>query len=223
MDKQLKSRFKQVLQNYADVIRERDAALLREKMAREQFETSFRAAVDNVILPAAATEALKAGGTPVDDAIETTPSFHGREPSISAVSLPPAPKSRFEKDPVNEPPSAVEPLGAETTPRRRSLDPEIVPPPPTSVRPHIFTPILIILTVGCAAIVGLTMISAFQPDAHPPKRTSESIPAAASTFNNAGSEPRLVVDVQKAFANEPLSLGSPLTLRQVTSPFCSPA
>ncbi len=54
MDKQLKSRFEQVLQNYADVIRERDAALLREKMAREQFETSFRAAVDNVILPAAA-------------------------------------------------------------------------------------------------------------------------------------------------------------------------
>ncbi len=54
MDKQLKSRFEQVLQQYADVIRERDAALLREKTAREQFETSFRAAVDNVILPATA-------------------------------------------------------------------------------------------------------------------------------------------------------------------------
>jgi len=54
MDEQLKSRFQQVLQRYADIIRERDAVLLREKTAREQFETSFRATVDNVILPAAA-------------------------------------------------------------------------------------------------------------------------------------------------------------------------
>jgi hypothetical protein len=35
MDEQLKSRFEQVLQHYADVIRERDDALLREKKARE--------------------------------------------------------------------------------------------------------------------------------------------------------------------------------------------
>jgi predicted double-glycine peptidase len=54
MDEQLKSRFEQVLQHYADVLRERDDALLREKKAREQFEASFRAAVDNVIFPAAA-------------------------------------------------------------------------------------------------------------------------------------------------------------------------
>jgi hypothetical protein len=53
MDEQIKSRFEQVLRHYADVISERDAAQLREKTAREQFETSFRAAVDNVILPAA--------------------------------------------------------------------------------------------------------------------------------------------------------------------------
>ena len=38
MDDQLKSRFEQVLQRYADVLRERDDALLREKKAREQFE-----------------------------------------------------------------------------------------------------------------------------------------------------------------------------------------
>jgi endo-alpha-1,4-polygalactosaminidase (GH114 family) len=54
MDEQLKSRFEHVLQQYAEVIKERDAALLREKTAREQFEVSFRSAVDNVILPAAA-------------------------------------------------------------------------------------------------------------------------------------------------------------------------
>jgi TPR repeat protein len=63
---------------------------------------------------------------------------------------------------------------------------------------------LIVLLVGCAAVIGLTMIFAVQPDAQRPKRTSESIPTA--TLSKAGSEPRLVVDVQKAFANEPLSL-----------------
>ncbi|HJZ16725.1 MAG TPA: hypothetical protein VJ251_14875 [Stellaceae bacterium] len=85
------------------------------------------------------------------------------------------------------------------------LDPEIVPPPPAGARPHIVAPMLIVLLVGCAAVIGLTMISALQPDAHRPKRTSESIPRP--TLSKAGSEPRLVVDVQKAFANEPLSLG----------------
>jgi hypothetical protein len=53
IDEQLKSRFEQVLQHYAAVIKERDDTLLREKKAREQFEASFRAAVDKVILPAA--------------------------------------------------------------------------------------------------------------------------------------------------------------------------
>jgi len=54
MDEQLKSRFRHVLQNYAEVIKGRDAALLREKTARDRFEGSFRAAVDGIILPAAA-------------------------------------------------------------------------------------------------------------------------------------------------------------------------
>jgi len=53
MDEQLKSRFKKVLEHYAGVIKERDDALIREKMAREQFEASFRTVVDRVILPAA--------------------------------------------------------------------------------------------------------------------------------------------------------------------------
>jgi hypothetical protein len=56
MDEELKSRFEQVLQHYSDVIKERDDALLREKKAREQFEASFRTAVDNVIFPAAAAQ-----------------------------------------------------------------------------------------------------------------------------------------------------------------------
>jgi hypothetical protein len=161
---------------------------------------------------AAATESLGAAGSPVDDAIETTHSFRDREPSVSALSLPPAPKLRSEGHPVDEPPPPTSPpwlahdVDRTAQRRRLPLDPGIAPPP-TGVRPDIVTPILIVLIAGCAAVVGLTMISAFQPDAHPPRRTSESIPTAASTVNKAGSEPRLVVDVQKAFANEPLSLG----------------
>jgi hypothetical protein len=159
---------------------------------------------------AAAAESLCAGDIPIDDAIGTAPSLPDREPSFSAPALPPAPKLRLERDSVNEP-SAFDPPQldhhlAETAPRRRlRLDPEIVPPPPAGARPHIVAPMLIVLLVGCAAVIGLTMISAVQPDAHRPKRTSEGIPT--STLSKAGSVPRLVVDVQKAFANEPLSLG----------------
>ena len=160
---------------------------------------------------AAAAESLCAGDTPIDDAIGTAPSLPDREPSFSAPSLPPAPKLRLERDPVRGPSSAFDPPRldhhlAEAAPRRRlRLDPEIVPPPPAGARPHIVAPMLIVLLVGCAAVIGLTMISALQPDAHRPKRTSESIPTP--TLSKAGSVPRLVVDVQKAFANEPLSLG----------------
>ena len=159
---------------------------------------------------AAAAELFSAGDTPIDAAIGTTPSMPDQEPSISAPSLPPATKLRLERDPVNEPPSAFDPPRldhhlAEPAPRRRlRLDPEIVPPPPAGARPHIVAPMLIVLLVGCAAVIGLTMISALQPDAHRPRRTSESIP---NPTLKAGSEPRLVVDVQKAFANEPLPLG----------------
>ncbi len=50
-----------------DLIKERDAALLREKTARQQFETSFRTAVDNVILPAAAPSRRFGFGPRLDD------------------------------------------------------------------------------------------------------------------------------------------------------------
>ena len=45
---------------------------------------------------AAAAELLCAADTPIDDAIGTAPSQPDREPSISAASLPPAPKLRLE-------------------------------------------------------------------------------------------------------------------------------
>ena len=151
---------------------------------------------------AAVTEPPTVADTPVNDTIGTAPSLPDQEPSISASSLPPAPNLRT----VIEPSAAFAPPWLRTAPRRRlRLDPEIVPPPPAGARPHIVVPMLIVLMVGCTAVIGLTMISALQPDAHRPKRTSESIPTP--TLSKAGSVPRLVVDVQKAFANEPLSLG----------------
>jgi hypothetical protein len=122
---------------------------------------------------AAAAVSLSAGETPIDDAIRTTPSLPDQHPSISGLSLPPAPKLRFERDPVSEPPSGFKPPWlnhhlAENAPRRRlHLDPEIVPPP-AGARPHIVAPMPIVLMVGCAAVNGLTMISAFQPDARWP-------------------------------------------------------
>jgi hypothetical protein len=81
----------------------------------------------------------------------------------------------------------------------------------------ILRPTFLVASAGAAFLVGELPVWAQQPQspslssevrrAHPPKRTSEKIPTVGSMFNKAGSEPRLVVDVQRAFANEPLSLG----------------
>ena len=148
---------------------------------------------------AAVTELPTVADTPVNDTIGTAPSLPDQEPSISASSLPPAPNLRS----VIEPSAAFAPPWLRTAPRRRlRLDPEIVPPPPAGARPHIVVPMLIVLMVGCTAVIALTMITAFQPDARSPKRTTESIPTAAPTFDKPGIEPRLVVDFQKALANE---------------------
>jgi hypothetical protein len=153
---------------------------------------------------AAATEPRSAANTPINDAIVTAPSLADQGPSNSAPSLPPATNLRS----VIEPSAAFTPPWLRTASEHRlRLDPEIVPPPPVGARPHIVAPMLIALIVGFAAVIGLTMISAFQPDNHRPKRTTESIPAAAPKFDKPAIEPRLVVNFQKTFANEPLSLG----------------
>jgi hypothetical protein len=153
---------------------------------------------------AAATEPPSASDTPVNEPIATAPSLPDQEPSIPAPSLPPAPNLTS----VIESTAAFAPPWLRTTPRRHHLDPEAVPPPAAGVRLHIVAPMLVVLMVGCAAVIGLTMISAIQPDAHRPKRTTESIPTVGPTFDKSVIEPRLVVDVQKAaFANEPLLLG----------------
>ena len=89
----------------------------------------------------------------------------------------------------------------------------------------ILRPTFLVASAGAAFLVGELPVWAQQPQspslssevrrAHPPKRTSGKIPTVGSMFNKAGSEPRLVVgseprlvvDVHRAFANEPLSLG----------------
>jgi hypothetical protein len=55
---------------------------------------------------AVAAESLSAGDTPIDDAIGMMRSLPHQEPSISAASLPPAPKLRLERDPVSGLPCA---------------------------------------------------------------------------------------------------------------------
>jgi hypothetical protein len=161
--------------------------------------------------PSAATAVrLSSGDAPIDDVIGTSSGLaEERERKWQALHQA-LTVLRSERELVSGPPFAFKPQLdhhlAEPSPRRRlRLDPEIVPPPPAGVRPRIVAPTLIVLLVGCAAVVGVTM--ALQSDAHWPKRTSESIPTAAPRFDKARSEPRLVVDVQKAFADEPLSLG----------------
>jgi hypothetical protein len=164
----------------------------------------------------AATEPPTAADTPTHEDIGTAPSLPDQPPaaneplslldqkrSVSASSLPQAANLKS----VIEPSSAFTPPWLRTAPRHRlRLDPELVPPPQPGVKPRIVAPMLIVLMAGCAAVVGLTMIS-FQPDAHRPKRTTENIPTVAPKFDRLGTEPRLVVNFQKTFANEPLSLG----------------
>jgi len=153
--------------------------------------------------PPAANEPPTAADIPSNDTIGTAPSLLDQKRSVSASSLPPAANLKS----VIEPSAAFTPPWLRTAPRHRlRLDPEIVPPPPPGVQPRIVAPMLIVLMAGCAAVVGLTMIS-FQPDAHRPKRTTENIPTVAPKFDRLGTEPRLVVNFQKTFANEPLSLG----------------
>jgi hypothetical protein len=100
---------------------------------------------------------------------------------------------------------------AETALRRSSsLDPDIVPAPPKDLRRPIAGPLLASLTVVCAAIAAcwFTIAPGFQPGSSA-KRTLDSVPVVTRAINEPASvpRPRLAFENQKAFANEPLSLG----------------
>jgi hypothetical protein len=106
---------------------------------------------------------------------------------------------------------------AQSGPRRRfRLEPEVVPQPPNAARRRVVGPMLVAAMILGAAIIAyaFTVMPAFHPDAQPSKRASVAaampVPAVAPTPHEPESEPppaRLVVENQKAFSNEPLSLG----------------
>lgn len=94
-----------------------------------------------------------------------------------------------------------------------SLDPDVVPDPPTSVRLLNLSSTLFrfSLMAMLAAIVayGITMVPSFQPGTTTPKVARDSN-ASAGPHDPASERPRLsrlVLEDQRAFANEPLGLG----------------
>ncbi len=172
-------------------------------------------------------ESVGAAETRIDDAIkaaiELARSLADPEPAAAGPSLPPAANLRL---PIGAlPPGPDDPLlhghFAEGGPRRRlRLEPDMVPDPPNAA-PRRIAPILVAAIVLGAAIIayGFTVMPGFRSDGRPPSRASVPVtaaapvaaPAAAPTVNEAetaASPPiRLVVENQKAFSNEPLSLG----------------
>jgi hypothetical protein len=102
---------------------------------------------------------------------------------------------------------------AETAlPRSSSLDPDIVPAPPKDLRRPIAGPMLASLAVACAAIAAywFTIAPGFQPVSSA-KHMLDRVPVVTRAINEPAGVPRpllrLAFENQKAFANEPLSLG----------------
>jgi TPR repeat protein len=170
---------------------------------------------------AAATESTRAADARIDDAIQAIIDL-GRSfrdaPLAAADSYPPAGNFEPERtDFADRRPYLSEPRWLDRDFdetgrwRRFHLDPQMVPPPPGGTRRHIVAPLLFAVMAACAAVIGLAMISAFQPGARWAKGASDRTPAVTQPANDVASDPRppvrLVVENQRAFANEPLSLG----------------
>jgi hypothetical protein len=151
----------------------------------------------------------------------TKPTTDGPEPPVDTPSISPTANLRLPHTEDRSPPLGSPLLHDhfnESGPRRRSrLEPEVVPQPPNAARRRIAAPMLVAAMVLGAVIIayGVTIMPGFQLDGRSQMRTSVPaevpVPAAAPTLNEAesGSSPpaRLVVENQKAFSNEPLSLG----------------
>ncbi len=161
--------------------------------------------------------------TRVNDAMPeaTEPPFDDPEPAPPTVSSPQSsPPLSAEGETIDWPPPSSDlrrsGSGRAGTISRRHwrLDPDIVPEPPAGPpRRAVFVMLArFSLVVGFAAILayGVTMISS-GPDAHWLKRKGVDMAAIAPSSQSAGSEPRepprLVVEDQQVFANEPLPLG----------------
>jgi TPR repeat protein len=156
------------------------------------------------------------------------------DPEPAAPTLPPTANLRL---PIGGLPSRPDdpPLQgyfAEPGPRRRFLlEPEVVPQPANAARRRAVAPMLVAAMVLGAAIIayGFTIMPGFQVDSRSARRTNipaaapvpapapvaapAPVPAAApaptlnETENASPPLARLVVENQKTFANEPLSLG----------------
>ncbi len=169
-------------------------------------------------------------------AIEIGRPFRDAPPQESATSLPPVANLSLRRlDAASRSSPATERFGrlpAETQlPRRSRLDPEVVPEPPISMQRRIGVPLLVqyVVVAGVAAIAayGLTMIFASEPHSgqsiakndvgamrRGPSDNSTKPSGNPTELSDISTAPpivqppaRLVVEDQKAFANEPLSLG----------------
>ena len=167
-------------------------------------------------------ETVSAAQTRIEDAIkaaiELARSLGDPESTPAPPSLPPTANLRLpigglalgQDDPL--------PHGhfTESGPRRRlGLEPEVVPQPPNGARRRVVAPMLVAAMVLGAAIIayGFTVMPAFhsaQPSKPANVAATATAPAAAPPLHEPESEPppaRLVVENQRAFSNEPLSLG----------------
>ena len=187
---------------------------------------------------AAFAESTRAADARIDDAIQAIVEL-GRSfrdaPLAAADAYPPAENTEdLEVEPTefaDRRPYLSEPLWLDRDfdqfgRWRRHLDPQALPPPPSGMRRHFVAPLLVAVAAGCAAIIGLMTISAFQPGARWAKGASDrtlaatqppnpvvvqaASPQATQPANVATEAPppqKLIVENQRAFANDPLSLG----------------
>lgn len=168
---------------------------------------------------AADAEVVRAAEARINDAVAVIRSLSGAQPH---ACVPPfsssANPSWPQGDTANRPPNTSRRIDYDCTkmgPRgRSSLDPEVVPEPPRSVRHPRVGPLLgrFALIVSLAAVVayGITMFPSFQRGALWPKGAKDSVASAGP--HEAASEPpepsKLVVGDQLTSANEPLAKGA---------------
>jgi hypothetical protein len=163
-------------------------------------------------------EVMRIAQARINNAIGVIGSFRDQQP---APKLPPAANFRLrQRDAANRPPTTSESppvdhfAGVEARPPSRH-DPEIVPALPEGLRRPVIGPLLSRYApmLGFAAIVayGITMFAPFQFDSRWPKTDNDSDAPVGRMSNEPASDVRqllrLVIEDERAFANEPILLG----------------
>lgn len=161
----------------------------------------------------------------IREAVDLGRAAESAEPAVPELEVEQAPcTAPAESEAEDWPPQPSEPPrprhrnAAPAPPRRPRLQAEIVPEPPADLRRGNFLRMFarFSLVVGFAAIVayGLTMISSVQPDWTSFKSSDDRIAAAAQQRQREPQQqpqpalppPRLLVEDQQVFANQPVSL-----------------